>query len=227
MRQSAQHMIPQRTPARFGWRVPAALLVLSAVPLGAGLARLAELSAHAPVTPDNARFFAAPLPVVVHILGASLFSVLGALQFAPGFRSARRGWHRLAGWVVIIAGMAAALSGLWMTQFYPLPQQLQGGLLYGVRLLVGVAMAASLALGVAAVIGRRYADHWIWLMRAYALGQGAGTQVLVMLPWALVYGEATGLTRDMLMASAWLINLAVVEWIIRRQARARARRVPR
>lgn len=224
MRRSAQHVRPQRASAWSGWQVPAALLALSAVPFVAGLVRLIELSSRAAVTPDNARFFAAPLPVVAHILGASLFSVFGALQFAPGFRSANRSWHRLAGWVVVVAGMAAALSGLWMTQFYPLPAQLQGGLLYSARLLVGAAMAASLVLGAAAAIGRRYADHWTWLTRAYALGQGAGTQVLVMLPWALLLGEATGPTRDRLMASAWLINLAVAEWIIRRRAESRGRR---
>ena len=211
------HTMPSITPPRFAWRILAALLVLSAIPFAAGLARLFGLASHAPITPDNARFVAAPIPVIIHIVGASLFCVLGAFQFAPGFGRGRLAWHRLAGWVVVVAGIAAALSGLWMTQFYPLPPQLQGNLLYSFRLLIGVAMVASLGLGWAAIRRREYSTHWIWLLRAYAIGQGAGTQALVMLPWAVVYGEPTGLIRDILMIAAWMINMAVAEWIIHRQ----------
>ena len=52
------------------------------------------------------------------------------------------------------------------------------------------------------------------MIRAYALGQGAGTQVLVLLPWMLVSGESGGLTRDLLMTLAWTINVVVAESII-------------
>ena len=52
------------------------------------------------------------------------------------------------------------------------------------------------------------------MIRAYALGQGAGTQVLVLLPWMLVSGESGGLTRDLLMSLAWTINVVVAESII-------------
>src|SRR5687768_2157785 len=63
------------------WLVPAALIMLSAVPMVAGAARLTELTGGAEITPENARFFAAPLPVVLHIVSVSLYSVLGAFQF--------------------------------------------------------------------------------------------------------------------------------------------------
>lgn len=215
MQTTAQQPIRAAAPARSQWLVPAALLALSAIPFLAGLVRLFGLAAGLPATAENARFIAAPVPVIVHIIGASLFSVLGAFQLTAGFRRARPGWHRLAGRVTVVGGLAAALSGLWMTQFYPLPLELQGGLLYGFRLLIGAAMAAALALGWAAARRRKFAEHRAWLIRAYAIGQGAGTQALVMLPWALLVGEPTGQTRDLLMIAAWLINLAVAEWIIR------------
>ncbi len=44
------------------------LLLLSAIPLIAGGVRLSELAAGATITPANARFFASPLPVVLHRL---------------------------------------------------------------------------------------------------------------------------------------------------------------
>jgi hypothetical protein len=74
-----------RARARAGaakWLV-AALLILSAIPLGAGAVRLSELAGGAAITPANARFFAAPLPVVLHIGGAAVYAILGAFQFAP------------------------------------------------------------------------------------------------------------------------------------------------
>ena len=114
-----------------------------------------------------------------------------------------------------------------MTQFYPIPPRLQGDLLYGVRLLVGSAMIVSIVLAWTAIMRRDIAQHSAWMIRGYALGQGAGTQVLVMLPWTLIYGEASGLTRDILMSAAWVINLVVAEWIIRRRPTARSGLVSR
>ena len=78
-------------------------------------------------------------------------------------------------------------------------------------------MHLSIVLAWTAIMRRDIAQHGAWMIRGYALGQGAGTQVLVMLPWTLIYGEASGLTRDLLMSAAWVINLAVDEWIIRRR----------
>src|SRR5688500_15549604 len=102
--------------------VPAALLALSVVSVVAGIVRLAGLSGGAEITPENARFFAAPLPVVLHILTVIPFCIVGAFQFAPGFRRRNRGWHRAAGKLLAPCGLVAAFSGLWMTQFYPTPE---------------------------------------------------------------------------------------------------------
>src|SRR5215213_332090 len=56
------------------WLVPA-LLVLSVVPLAAGAVRLTEPASGAEITPANARFFAAPLPIVLHIVGAGVYAM--------------------------------------------------------------------------------------------------------------------------------------------------------
>jgi hypothetical protein len=56
------------------------------------------------------------------------------------------------------------------------------------------------------------------MIPAYALGQGAGTQVLVLLPWMLIAGESGGLTRDLLMTLSWAINMVVAGAIIRYRA---------
>ncbi|MFG2053119.1 DUF2306 domain-containing protein [Micromonospora sp. NPDC048930] len=196
--------------------MPAGLIMLSVVPVVAGAARAAELTGGATVTPDNARFFASPAPVLVHIVGASLYCLLGAFQFAPGLRRRRPGWHRLAGRVLIPCGLAAALSGLWMTLFYPRPPS-DDVLVTPIRLVFGSAMAGCLVLGFAAIRRRDIARHRAWMARGYAIGLGAGTQVLTHLPWILLAGQPRGLTRVLLILAGWVINLAVTEWTLRRR----------
>ena len=82
-------------PAKAGsakW-VVAALILLSVIPIAAGAFRLSQLAGGAAITPANARFFASPLPVVLHIVSVTLYALLGALQFVPSLRRRRHGWH--------------------------------------------------------------------------------------------------------------------------------------
>ena len=207
---------PTKAPARAGsaaWLV-VGLLLLSAVPVAAGAFRLTELAGGAEITPANARFFASPLPVVLHIVSVTVYAILGAFQFAPGFRRRRPGWHRAAGRLVVGAGLVAALSGLWMTQFYRLPAH-DGPLLYGFRLLFGSLMVTSIVLGVAAIRRREIARHRAWMMRGYAIGLGAGTQALILGVGEITFGAPGEVSRALLMGAAWVINLAVAEWVIR------------
>ncbi|GIK59045.1 MAG: membrane protein [Chloroflexota bacterium] len=207
--------------------MPIGLILLSLVPVLAGAARIAELSGGAEITPDNARFFASPLPVVVHILSVTIYALLGAFQFAPSLRRRKPKWHRTAGRILVPAGLAAALSGLWMTLFYALPES-DGALLNMMRLVFGSAMLLSIILGVTAVRQRDFPRHGDWMMHGYAIGLGAGTQVLTHLPWFLLFGVPDEFTKAMLMGAGWVINLAVAEWVIRkRRARyGRSRRAP-
>jgi hypothetical protein len=96
----------------------AALLLLSAFPLVAGAFRLSQLAGGAEITPANARFSASPLPVVLHIVSAGVYALLGAFQFATGIRRRWPGWHRIAGRLLVICGLLVGLSGLWMTLFH-------------------------------------------------------------------------------------------------------------
>jgi uncharacterized membrane protein len=203
-------------PTRRDWLIPAGLIALSLVPAIAGTVRLTQLAGGAAVTAENARFFAAPLPVVVHILVVIPFCIVGAFQFAPAFRRRRRGWHRAAGRILAPLGLIAALTGLWMAHFYPWPEG-DGEALYILRLVVGSGMFASILLGLNAIRRREYATHGAWMMRGYALGIGAGTQVLTHLPWFVLFGKPGELPRLLLMGAGWAINLGVAEWVIRRE----------
>lgn len=206
-----------KSAIRTDWKIPLALLALSAVPCAAGIARLAGLAGHTAVNGDSERFLASPLAVTLHIISAVLFSLFGAFQFSTGLRKRYPQWHRLSGRVVAASGVVAALSGIWMGAMYPIPAALQGDLLFGVRLLAGATMLMAIVLAVDAAMHRDIARHRAWMIRGYALGQGAGMQVVVLLPWMLILGTPSTLQRDVLMSLAWLINLAVAEMIIKKR----------
>ena len=112
---------PAATPTRRrrDWWIPASLIALTFVPALAGALRLVDLSSGR--TEENARFFDLPAPIIVHIIGATTFTELGAFQFMPSLRRRRPRWHRLAGRILVPAGLAAALSGMWMAAFADLP----------------------------------------------------------------------------------------------------------
>jgi len=199
------------------WLVLAGLIALSLVPAIAGSVRLSQLAGTAAITPENARFFAAPLPVVLHIPAAIVYSIVGAFQFSRGFRRRHRGWHRAAGRILVPLGLIVALSGLWMAHFYPWPAG-DGQVLYIQRLVVGFAMVASLVLAVNAIRRRDFIAHGNWMTRAYAIGVGAGTQVLTHLPWLMVMeGKPGEGARAVIMGAGWGINIVAAEWIIRRR----------
>lgn len=213
-----------RRPGRPGgstWRVPAALLLLSAIPLVAGSLRVLDVVGGPSLLPANSRLDSSPVPLVLHVAAAAVFAVVGAFQFSARLRRRRPGWHRGAGRVLVVAGLVVALSGLWLTVFYPGAPG--GAVAWLARLAAGSATAISITLGFAAIRRRDIAAHRAWMIRAYALAVGAGTQ-----PFTQGIGEATfgtsQLSTALSVSSGWVINAAVAEWVIRRPSAGRARR---
>jgi uncharacterized membrane protein YozB (DUF420 family) len=202
--------------SRRGWLAPAGLLVLSFIPVLAGALRVTELAGGPAVMPDNERFAGLLLPLLVHIIGATVYCVLGAFQFPARFRGRHRGWHRVAGRLLVGFGLFAALSGLWLTfTVQPLPGD--GALLKAIRLVVGSLMAFSIVAGFTAALRRDFVKHRAWMIRGYAIGQGAGTQAVTQVPWVVLTGIAPhGLSRTLLLGAGWVINLVIAELIIRR-----------
>ncbi|WP_326553786.1 DUF2306 domain-containing protein [Micromonospora sp. NBC_01813] len=199
------------------WLIPVALLLLSAVPVVAGSLRLAEMVGGLPVLPDGDRVRSAPVALVAHIVSVTVFSVLGAFQFAPRLRRRRRGWHRIAGRLVVLCGLLTALTGLWLTLFLPRGAA-DGDVLVAIRVVVSVAMAACVCLGFVAVRRRDVAAHRSWMIRGYAIGMGAGTQFFTQMAWLAAVGPVTTVGKTSTLTAGWLINIVVAEWIIRHRA---------
>ena len=224
---------PQKTkaPSRkhsWVWLV-IGLILLSAIPLAGGAFRLNQIASGAEITPDNVRFFASPLPVVLHIVGAGIYALLGAFQFVSRLWQRGVGWHRWVGRLLLVpCGLIVGLSGLWMTLFYPGTNSTDGIgalLLYALRLLFGSGMVFAIVYGFIAIRRGDMIRHRAWMTRAYAIGLGAGTQVLTGMVGELTIGTPNELENALLMGAGWMINLAVAEWAIRRRRAPRARTV--
>ena len=226
-RPGRRQMTVQPPPARTdpvdgrstGW-VPFALVALVVVPAIAGSLRLVELAGGPQLMPGE--------PPPHRLAGAAwsctssarvAYAVLGAFQFSAALRRRRPGWHRAAGRVLVVLGLAVAFSALWMTLFYP-RQPGTGVLAYLFRLAFGSGMAASIVLGFTAIRRGDVARHRAWMTRAYALALGAGTQVFTQGIGHAVFGTSE-LTTDLSLGAGWVINLAVAEYVIRRPARRR------
>lgn len=206
----------QRQRPRSGWPAIAGLLLLSALPVIGGALGLGEVSAD----PEAALPSALSVTIVAHIVAMSMFCLLGAFQFSPALRI-RRDWHRAAGRLLIPAGFIAALSSVPLGVFFGGPADEVA--IAMVRLVVAVAMTLLLVLGAIAIRRRDFAAHGAWMTRVYAIAVSGGTQALVVLLWALPFGEVDAHGEAWLVAAGFVINSVVAELLIRRRSRGSVR----
>ncbi len=205
-----------KTVSRREWALLAIILIYSFVPAFGGLFRVIELGGGPAIIPENPRALSDPLPVVLHILSSFLFCIVGALQFLPSMRRHYPAMHRTAGRVIAAAGCVSALTGLWMTHFFAFPDELQGLLLYWVRIALSLWMVGLIAWAVIAIRSRNVSGHSAAMLRAYAIGQGASTQAVLGIVWMIALGtEPLGPLRDGMMVFAWGLNLLIAELLIR------------
>lgn len=220
--------------SRREWIFLIGIVSFSAIPVIGGLLRVVELAGGPAIVPEeNPRALASPLPIVVHIASSFLFCIVGALQFVPSLRRRRLAMHRKMGRPIAIAGGISALTGLWMTHFYAFPADLQGGVLYWTRIVLGLAMVGLIGSAWVSIrkrgLPQRVPRHGAAMIRAYAIAQGASTQAFLGIGWTLLSGASPrGPFRDGLMVFAWVVNLAVAEYaIVKTLGRRRASASPR
>ena len=201
----------ERQRSRSGWLAITGLLLLSALPVLGGVLRLRDVSA----APESGLPLASLVAIVAHIVGTSVYCLLGAFQFSPALRK-RRGWHRTAGRAVIPAGIVAGLSAVWLAVIFRGPPDELA--LAMVRLVFAVAMTLFLMLGAIAIKRRDFTAHGAWMTRAFAIAVTGGTQALVSMLWALPFGKADEVGETWIVATGFAINSFVAELLIRRRS---------
>jgi uncharacterized membrane protein YozB (DUF420 family) len=200
-----------RQRSRSGWLAITGLLLLSALPVLGGVLRLGEVGA----VPESRPPLASSVAIVAHIVATSVYCILGAFQFSPALRI-RRGWHRTAGRALIPAGFISGLSAVWLAVFFGGPSDERA--LAMVRLVFAVAMTLFLVLGVLAIKRRDFTGHGAWMTRAFAIAVSGGTQALVVVLWALPFGEVDVVGETWLVAVGFVVNSVVAELLIRRRS---------
>jgi uncharacterized membrane protein len=202
--------------ARRLWFVSAGLALFGVLP---GLARLLVELAGDPEAVSGTT--ASPIPVIVHVVSGIAFAVLGAFQFPTARRRRTRSWHRRAGRLLAALGVAAAVSAMWLALFYPRLRH-GGELLTVLRLTFGTAMVACIVLGFVAIKAGDIVRHRKWMIRGYAIGLGAATQLFTLGFGGAAFGTGKSATA-VLNGAGWVINLAMAEWLIRRRFRSQSR----
>lgn len=197
------------------WLIPVVLITLSLIPIIDGMVRLFKMAGG--VEAENyVRYFESPLPAILHIVGTSVYLILGAFQFIPGFRQRRPEWHRVAGRALIPFGVTAALSGVWLTLFYP-PLEYDSLLLNVQRILAGSAWVILLFLGLAAVLRRDFLRHRNWMIRGYAIGFSNSTAIFGLILVQFLPFENGELAKLLGLGGPLLFNIIIAEWLIRRK----------
>jgi uncharacterized membrane protein len=188
------------------------LLLLSVPSLAGSVVRLTDL-AIGPLTTENARFMAQPWSIALHAAGLSVFLLLLPLQLLA--RGGPR--HRMLGRIAIVAGITGALAGVWMTLTYPTTPDSPAEL-YGLRLVIGTALAGFLLQAALAARARDIATHRAAITRATAIALGAGTAAVIVGLTLALGGELTPRVNIFAQTIGWALNLAVAEYLLARRA---------
>lgn len=157
------------------------------------------------------RYYRHPLVSFIHMGTGILFLLFAPLQFSTKFRAKNLTLHRWIGRVLMTAGLVAGvtgiLAGLWLPAF--------GGI---------STMLAVWFFGIANIIcflrsfwcarNRMIPAHREWIMRAFAIGLGVGTQrilIFIFMPFQLapfdqIFGPLLwlGIAINLLVAETWI-----------------------
>lgn len=162
------------------------------------------------------------LAFYAHIVFAGLALVIGPFQFVKRIRDRRPGIHRLLGRAYVVCVLVGGASGLVMATVNT--AGISGFFGFGSLAVIWVWFTIN---AVRAIRRRDVPSHRAWMMRSFALTYGAvtlrfwfGLLIGVQIPFASA--DASFMTiLDQAYAPlpylAWIPNLIVVEWLIRRR----------
>jgi uncharacterized membrane protein len=159
------------------------------------------------------RYFDHPTLSIIHMITGILFLVLAPLQFWPKFRARYRSFHRCSGRVLMPAGLTAGVTGIMLAVMLPGFggfSTLLSSWFFGILIIYCFLRSFWLA------YKRKINSHREWIIRAFAIGLGVGTQrllIFITIPVQVVTFEEMfgplfwlGTVINIMMAEYW-INL--------------------
>jgi len=189
------------------WRT---LLVFFAIEIAVVSLMRYVIGGDSPPPPIAANAFAWPF-LAIHTISGVIALLIGPLQFVRRIRTRWPAFHRTTGKLYVLASLIAAPSG------FVLALGTSAGPIAG----TGFALSAVLLglftwRGWRAAVERRFEAHRAWMLRSWAMIAAAIT-LRLMLPFSgLVLGLPFYPAYRVIAWLAWLTNLALVEYWIRR-----------
>ncbi|ALO45757.1 DUF2306 domain-containing protein [Pseudohongiella spirulinae] len=209
---------------KHNWPLVGTLFVLTAIP-GIPAILIVLLVLIGPVDSQfltslvNARYFEAPLAVLVHGSSGIAFFLTVPLQFSPAFRHKHLQGHRISGRIALLSAYIMAASGVWM-HLVLTPEE--RGMRFTGLVIVSLSMVVAFTIAFGHVLKRQIAAHRRWMYRAVAISLAVVTPLFVETVAALTLGQVetlrpllVQLLHDYDRLIGLTINLLIAEWLIR------------
>lgn len=171
------------------------------------------------IAPENlfqSRYVDHPLITAIHMLTGIAFVVLAPIQFNKKLRQKYRKAHRVLGRVLLVSALIAGIYGLLAVVRFPA----YGGIsTVAAGWFFGPLFLYSLVRAFWHIRKREVAQHREWMIRAFALGLGVGTQRIFIGLFAALGGFRID---EVFGTSLWIgfaLNLVIAEiWIQKTRA---------
>lgn len=212
-------MTPNRTVARFLW---VAVIFLAFVGMAVATRRTVVLlkpgalsARNNPAADLDRAFDDRRTLTLLHILPATLFMILGPLQFMRGLRTKYPQVHRWSGRIFLMASAVVGVTGLTLA----FGKTIGGVDEKAAITLFGSFFLIALAKGLWHAMGREFAQHREWMIRGYAIGLAVATIRPIMgtfFAFAILHGHEPepreffgtafwiGFTLQMIAAEVWI-----------------------
>lgn len=191
--------------------------VMTFLALGIALVAARYLSMNPAVyfSQQQAVYMAHQAAITLHVVGGVVALAVGPFQFLSRLRARRPRLHRWMGRVYLMGIAVGGVAGLYVASMA------YGGWVgrsgFGMLALLWLLTAAQ---AYATIRAGQTQAHRRWMMRNYALTFAAVT-LRLQLPLAGVLGLDFEVVYPVIAWTAWLPNLLLIEWWLRRGRRPR------
>lgn len=161
----------------------------------------------------------APLALWGHLIFGPLAILLVPVQLSARLRARWPRAHRVSGYVSAAAILIGGLASLGLAARFQGSDWARVGFA-----VLGLLWIGFTATGIRWAIKGDYARHRVWMLRSVALTMAAVTLRLIM-PFLILSGWTILETYNVTAWASWIINLALVEYWLRRPDVRRAQPV--
>lgn len=161
-----------------------------------------------------ARFTAAPLIFLLHVVGGAVALLTGPWQLMPRLRARRSRLHRATGYLYVSAVAVAGVAGLIMAATAWGGPAAQLGFTT-----LAIAWMATTGVGLQRILAGDRAGHRVWITRSFALAFAA-VSLRMQAPLLAAFGVPDSVAYPLVAWSSWVPNLVAAQLFLARRKSA-------